>query len=283
MKISIGLPFFNSEKTLKDAITSVINQSYHDWELILIDDGSSDKSLIIARSFTDHRIRIYSDGKNIGLAARLNEISHLASGELIARMDADDIMHFGRLNIQAEFLVKNVDCDVVGTSAYIIDQENNITGVRYSRKLDKNIGSVIEKGVFIHPTILGRKEWFLKNPYNITLKRSEDFDLWVRSFDSSSFKNIEEPLLFYREVGLAQKTKYIKTQLEKLKLIRSYYKHYLSLREVLESSLKVIMRIIVYNLADIFRFESLIIKFRSINLSNSEKNSANLLLKRSLL
>ena len=104
--ISIGIPFYNAEKYLKFAIQSVIAQSYQNWELILVDDGSSDNSLEIAQDFAlkDARIRVICDGKNRKLPYRLNQLILESKGDFIARMDADDIMHPDRLLIQLTYL-----------------------------------------------------------------------------------------------------------------------------------------------------------------------------------
>ena len=93
MKISVGIAFYNAELFLENAISSVLNQSFKDFELILMNDGSTDCSLEIAQKFTDPRIKLFSDGKNLGLAQRLNMLVELARGDYFARMDADDIMH----------------------------------------------------------------------------------------------------------------------------------------------------------------------------------------------
>ena len=98
--VTIGIPFYNASQFLEYAIKSVINQTYTNWELILVDDGSTDDSLSIARSFNDQRIKILSDGVNKGLVSRLNEIILNSRGSYIARMDADDIMHFERIEKQ---------------------------------------------------------------------------------------------------------------------------------------------------------------------------------------
>ena len=89
--LTIGIPFFNAEATLLDAVRSVFAQTHQDWELLLVDDGSTDRSLELARSIDDPRVRVYSDGRNKRLAARLNEISRLARFDHVARMDADDV------------------------------------------------------------------------------------------------------------------------------------------------------------------------------------------------
>ena len=107
MGITIGLPFYNAENYLELAIKSVFAQTYQDWELILMDDGSTDRSLEIAKSINDPRVSVYSDGKNKKLAARLNEIVRLAKYDYLARMDADDLMSTKRIETQMNILKNN--------------------------------------------------------------------------------------------------------------------------------------------------------------------------------
>src|SRR5215207_5701854 len=120
-RVTIGLPFYNAANTLASAVRSVFAQTYHDWELILVNDGSSDRSLEIADAVKDPRIRVMSDGRNKGLAARLNEITSSACGRYIARMDADDLMHPDRLARQVALLQTRPRVDVVGTATYATD------------------------------------------------------------------------------------------------------------------------------------------------------------------
>src|SRR5690606_5073350 len=136
MKISIGIPFFNAECYLEGAIKSIIQQSLKDWELILVDDGSTDNSLDIARYFAqkDTRIRVISDGLNKKLPYRLNQIIKESKGEYIARMDADDLIHPDRLKIQLEFLENNKNFDLVSAGIISINDKNQIKGIR---KVDK--------------------------------------------------------------------------------------------------------------------------------------------------
>src|SRR4051794_20441310 len=103
-RVTIGIPFHDEERFLEQAITSVLRQSFADFELLLIDDGSTDRSLEIARSFDDPRIEVTADGRRRFLAARLNEITRRARGELIARMDGDDVAHPERLSRQLALL-----------------------------------------------------------------------------------------------------------------------------------------------------------------------------------
>lgn len=205
--ISVGIPFFNAEKFLSKAIESVISQSYDNWELLLLDDGSNDGSLEIAKRFEQHdnRVKVFSDGKNKGLGARLNELAVLSNGEYIARMDADDMMHPKRLETQLQILTDNPSIDVLGTNAYVIDENDTVFGMRYR----ENSG-LIKVEHFIHPTIMGKKQWFLDNPYDEKAIRIEDAELWYRTKKTNNFMMINRPLFFYREFGLNYYPKYMK-------------------------------------------------------------------------
>ncbi|WP_407484926.1 glycosyltransferase family 2 protein [Acinetobacter baumannii] len=208
--ISVGIPFYNAEKFLANAIQSVINQSFKDWELILVDDGSTDKSLDIAKEFekNDNRIKVISDGLNLKLPARLNQIVSISKYEFIARMDADDIMHPDRLISQYSYL-KNNNYDLVSSSLYSIDVDNNITGKRIIDSLVTTRSLLAGNNQIAHPTIFAKKSWFIKNKYDENSERAEDYELWLRTSLNNDLKIhiLPEPLLYYREVGNLTKEK----------------------------------------------------------------------------
>lgn len=219
--LTIGIPFYNAEKYFAFAIESVLSQTYKDWELILLNDGSSDNSLSIAKKFAeqDSRINVISDGKNKGLGARLNELAALSNGEYIARMDADDIMHPKRLETQLQILKDNPNIDVLGTNAYVIDENDLVFGMRYR----ENSG-LIKVEHFIHPTIMAKKQWFVDNPYDEKAIRIEDAELWYRTKNKNNFMIINEPLLFYREFGGEYYKKYFLASKCKNYILSKYYK-----------------------------------------------------------
>lgn len=198
VKVTIGLPIYNAEKYLKSAINSILNQSFKNFELIITDDGSTDRSLEIIKSFNDQSIKIISDGENKGLGFRLNEQINLAEGKYFARMDADDIMFPNRILEQINYLESNPEIDVVGGWAIVIDENNKILGLRKS-SVPHTFGKVLQNGIFIHPTVMGKTDWFNKNLYNPEFRGSQDYDLWIRSFKKSHFAIIEKPILFYRD------------------------------------------------------------------------------------
>jgi len=200
-KVSVGIPFFNDERTLETAVRSVFAQSMRDWELILVDDGSTDNSLEIARSIRDPRVRVASDGENRGLPYRLNQINSLARASYIARMDADDVMHPARLQLQAEYLDRHPGVDIVDSACFTIDTRNRILGLGNTSSLDFAPLSVLRKGLLLHPACMGRREWFVRNRYDESLLRAQDWDLWFRTWEHSEFARIPSPLLYYRITG----------------------------------------------------------------------------------
>lgn len=213
MGISIAIPFYNAEQFLANAIQSVFAQTYKDWELILIDDGSTDNSLGIANSIVDDRVRVISDGKNKKLARRLNEVTHLAKHEFIARMDADDLMSPNRLQKQLDLLLKNPDIDLVSTGMYSIMDDGTLVGYRGADATNVTFAELIkkEKGI-LHASILARKSWYLRNSYNEELPIAQDTDMWLRASKKNDLKIIiiSDPLYIYREEQNIKASKMLK-------------------------------------------------------------------------
>lgn len=268
--ISVGIPFFNAEKFLSKAIESVISQSYDNWELLLLDDGSNDGSLEIAKRFEQHdnRVKVFSDGKNKGLGARLNELATLSNGEYIARMDADDIMHPKRLETQLQILKDNPNIDVLGTNAYVIDENDLVFGMRYR----ENSG-LIKVEHFIHPTIMAKKQWFVDNPYDEKAIRIEDAELWYRTKNKNNFMIINEPLLFYREFGGEYYKKYFAASKCKNYILSKYYKDKYWEKFFLENFIKGS----IYWMSSRFNFEQKFINRRNAIIFSSKKTIKDLI------
>jgi glycosyltransferase involved in cell wall biosynthesis len=228
MKISIGIPFYNASEFLEDAINSILNQSFKDWELILIDDGSTDESLSIALKFEkkDDRIRVISDGLNKKLPFRLNQIIDEAKYPYIARMDADDLVHPDRLKIQLKFLEENPHYDLVSSSMISIDNYSIIKGVRVFNFNYNDFNTIKRHYPIVHASLLVRKEWYLRNKYDPSLPRSEDFELWCRAISKNDFKIsvISDILYYYREEGMLTLDKMKKSYLYGLDIYKKYCK-----------------------------------------------------------
>lgn len=183
MSITVAIPIYNAEKYLALAIQSVINQTFMDFELILLDDGSTDDSLTIAKSFNDKRIRVISDGKNKGLAERLNEIINLAKFDLIARMDADDVIPDYRLKLQYDYIIANPEKDLVSMGMAYIDGDTYYGHLVPKVKSNLTVNDMYNGNSGIcHATLLVRKSWYQRNLYNKNIVRIEDYELWLRAF-----------------------------------------------------------------------------------------------------
>ena len=209
--VTIGLPFYNAEATLLDAVRSVFAQTHQDWKLILMDDGSTDRSLELARSIRDPRVSVHSDGRNCRLAARLNQITQLATSEFIARMDADDLMSPMRLERQLEFLSVRPDVDLLSTGMYSLTDDYQPAGIRCAPEnhLITPRGLMTGNAGIVHASIIGRRSWFSRNPYNEGLEKSQDTNLWVCAFSKGDLAVafLPDPLYYYREDGNITKSK----------------------------------------------------------------------------
>lgn len=222
MKVSIGIPFCNNASTLVNAIRSVFAQTYTDWELILVSDGLADRSLEIARAVDDPRVRVFYDGINRGLSYRLNQIAQYASGQYLFRMDADDMMFPDRVKQQMSFLEKHPDIDVIGAKMCTIDRDCHPIGIRGREVLNKQSRSVLRRGLFIHVSVAGKRDWFRQNPYDGFFLRAQDHELWCRTHRDSRFAFIPEPLMFVSEVESFQLYKYFQSSRIERKIFRTY-------------------------------------------------------------
>jgi glycosyltransferase involved in cell wall biosynthesis len=212
VSVSIGIPFLNARPYLADAVRSVFAQTHEDWELLLVDDGSSDGSVDVVRHLDDPRVRVLSDGHHRGLCARLNQITSLAEGAYLARMDADDLMHPERVERQIGFLRANPSVDVIDTATFTVDDHLTPLGIRGDDPLDPRAEAVLEEGLLVHPTVMGRVEWFRGNPYDPAYVRAEDRELWSRTCATTTFARLCEPLFFYREGPTGNLDNYLNTE-----------------------------------------------------------------------
>ena len=196
----------NSASTVDAAVRSVLVQTLRDWEMIVIDDGSSDRSGDIVEGFNDERIRLVRESSSAGLAARLNQAVALSRGEFIARMDADDICFPERLARQVARLREDPHLDLIGCSAVVFTNESKLVGEMPVGLDHRDIVARPFVGFPLpHPTWCGQASWFRNNPYNAELRYAEDQDLLLRSFRHSRLGGLDEVLLGYRQDQLVLK------------------------------------------------------------------------------
>lgn len=199
--ISVLMPVFNGERFLRQAMKSILEQTFSNFEFIIINDGSTDDTENIIKSYDDERIVYINNERNLGLAKSFNIGINAAAGMYLARMDADDVSVPKRLERQIQFLNKRPTVDIVGSSLQLIDEFGHKCG-RYYRQLDHiDIKfSCLFSTPMMHPTVMGKTEVFKSHHYNESLTNSEDYELWSRLLFETNvqFANIHESLLMYR-------------------------------------------------------------------------------------
>ena len=201
--VTIGLPFASTPpEYLEMAIRSVFAQSVKDWELLLVADGSLPALEERISQITDSRVRLVADPENLGLAARLNQVARMAAGDVVFRMDADDLMHPQRLERTLAAMQLH-DVEVIGGRAYAIDARTEIVGLFREGGIPEDRAGFLRSNAFTHPTVAATHQWFLANPYDESLKRSEDKDLWLRASAHTRFAKTDEVLMFYRLADLS--------------------------------------------------------------------------------
>ncbi len=202
-KISVILPVYNAEKYLKEAIESLLDQTYPHFEIIAFDDGSTDCSAEIIKSFKDHRVKYYKNEANSGLITTLNNALAVASGEYIARMDADDICLPDRFKKQVQYMKMN-DVDVLGTEICFINDEGKRIGLGVGKYPGMKISpyTFLQRCPLYHPTVMfKRKVVDRADFYDKNYPHAEDYELWLRLSKNCKLDLLDEPLLFYRVHG----------------------------------------------------------------------------------
>lgn len=201
--VTVLMSVYNGERFLKEAIESILTQTFTDFEFLIINDGSTDDSVKIIESYDDQRIRLINNEKNLKLIASLNKGVSLARGKYIARMDCDDVSMPDRLEKEVKFLENNHDYGLVGTWYTVIDAEGKD---QYNRSYPSN-NDLIKLFLSLncplaHGSIMGRAELFKKNSYGSKeYPAVEDYELWVRMSKDTKVYNIPEYLFKYRIYG----------------------------------------------------------------------------------
>ncbi len=191
---------YNAELYLADAIKSILEQTYRDFEFIIIDDGSTDRSIEIVKSFYDTRI-VFLQQPNKGLAYSLNRGIRESRGKYIARMDADDISAPTRLEKQVDFLNQNPKYILVGCNGIQIDEQGCYLSKLYRSNSREQIIKELSLGIspFIHGSVIFKKEFALVSGlYDEKKVTFEDWDLWMKMFSRGDMTNLEESLYSYR-------------------------------------------------------------------------------------
>lgn len=199
--VTVLMSVCNGERYVGSAIESVLNQTFHSFELLVVDDGSTDGTGGLIRSYTDPRIRLETNSRNIGLTPSLNRGLKLAKGQYLARLDADDICEPDRLERQVAYLGANPDHVICGTSYTLIDEDG-----RAVRRKIKDFDDLAVRWIsqfrtpIDHSTAMFRMAAVREHAlyYNESYRTAQDFDYWLRLLAQGKARVLREPLVQYR-------------------------------------------------------------------------------------
>lgn len=205
--VSVLMPCYNNEKFLPEAIESILNQTYKNFEFIILDDFSTDNSWEIIKKYAkkDKRIKAYRNKKNLKIVKTRNKLFELASNnsKYFAIFDSDDVSMPERLEKEVKYLEKNSKVGVVGSNLILIDENGKVIGYRkYKKRYKIKDPTILYKSPVAQPSVMIRRE--ILDKYNLRYStdnyfdRARDFDLWVKIGDVSEIHNIQKPLLKYR-------------------------------------------------------------------------------------
>jgi glycosyltransferase involved in cell wall biosynthesis len=270
--VTIAIPVYNSEKVIADTVRSIFAQTHKNWKLILVNDGSTDKTGEWLKRIQDDRVT-YINSENKGLIYWLNYFIDVADTPYYARMDADDIMHPERIEKQLRFLEENPSVDLIDSAIYTMDLETEPVGIRNTKDIDFTPSVMLNNGVLTHPSVMGRTVWFKANRYDINYYRSEDQELWCRTFETSTISRIKEPLLIYREGKVSIKN-YASSIESTKKIIRNYGPKYYSPFTIKTMLLKQNMKVLIYKLFTFFSRQDILTKRRNQPLTAEQHEHA---------
>ena len=200
--VSIVLPVYNAEKYVGAAVDSILRQSYEKFELIIVDDGSTDDSLSVVSSYADPRIKIFKNKKNLGIVNSLNIGISLSNGEYIARMDSDDIAFPERIAKQLEY-IRNSHYDLVSARAITFgDSKNKIFPIKLS-PLEAEFG-LLFVNLIVHPLIFARAEVLKNNSYSNGYEGAEDYHLWTCLISRGYKLSVQEDVLLHYRIHKSQ-------------------------------------------------------------------------------
>lgn len=230
-KVTVLMPVYNAEKYIGGAVDSILHQTFRDFELLIINDGSTDATQTVLESYTDPRIRIIVHKKNSGIVRRLNEGISLSKGVYIARMDADDVALPMRLEKQVAYMDKHPAVAVCGTWLKVIS-DTKVEIWKAPTTHDEIQSLMLFHAAIFHPTVIMRTKTIKR--YNLRYSQSyhysEDYELWVRIANYSRLANLPEVLLHRRINKNTYIDDYARIQVESSNAVRLRQIHNLGIK-----------------------------------------------------
>lgn len=197
--VSVIMPTLNNGAYIQRAVASILEQSFEDLQLIIVDDGSSDGTVSRIREFTDDRVCLVQRADETGVTSARNEGFRRSSSQYVAVHDGDDWSNPNRLRKQVEYLDENPEVALVGTGAYLVDKDSNIQSRRHVLE-SPSLTEIKAHNEFVHGSVLMRRDALKEaGGYDEWFDLAEDYDLWLRLADKYEVRNIDEPLYYFRQ------------------------------------------------------------------------------------
>jgi len=198
-KISVVMPLYNGEKYILEAVESVLNQTCKEFELIIVDDGSTDNSVKIVKSFKDERIKLI-ESKHAGIVEALNLGIRISQGEYIIRADADDVSELNRFEILLNYMEANKDISITGSWATTMNKNGEKIGtLEFPPITHAEIKRyTLRYCPFIHPSLIIKKKTLDEVGYYKNFRYVEDYELWTRVLQKNKAHNVPQYLVKYR-------------------------------------------------------------------------------------
>lgn len=220
------MPAYNAERTLAEAIESILAQEFRDFELIIVDDGSTDSTATLLKSYarSEARIVILTNAPNQGISRSRNRALGAARGKYVACLDSDDVAEPSRLRIQLEFMRKNPDCVLLGSDLTIIDETSTIVGRRVYPHSDHELRKAMPRlNPFAQPASMFHAELARKvGGFREDLPLCEDYDLFFRLAEQGAVANLAQPLTRYRVSSTQSKTRQLHDTVRNTLLVQQW-------------------------------------------------------------
>lgn len=223
--ISVVMPCYNCESYIEEAIKSILNQSFQDFELIIIDDNSTDGSVSLIERYVSEKVRLIRHTTNMGISRTLNDGIRVSNGDFIARMDSDDIADVHRLEEQVNAMLSDKDLTVLGTGVNVVDESGNFIYYHINPTEDADIRKAFASTFPIWP---GSQMWRRNKLYEAGLfderiPGSEDLELTLRLCLVGTARNLRSPLYTYRKNAAGEATLSVKSLMERVILARKAF------------------------------------------------------------
>jgi glycosyltransferase involved in cell wall biosynthesis len=243
-RVTVVMAAYNAGRFLRYAIDSILCQSFSDFEVLLIDDGSTDDTRAIVQSYRDARLRLLGNDRNRGVVYTRNRGLELADGAYVAPMDADDVAHHERLERQVAFLDSHPDIAMVGTWVNMIDEQGNPFLILRSPTDSQTIyETLLDYNTFFHSSVMFRKHAVLAvGGYRGSADLAQDWDLWLRLSEQYALANLDEVLLDYRVHGMQRSLRMLGAQRKYANLYRRQAADRRGVRKAIEPGMWTILR-----------------------------------------